>query len=406
MEKNFNGMYNVVMKILFYRYNSICEPDMIEAFEELGHSVYEITEEMTNKNVLPSECVKLVSQQLMQNPCDIVFSINFYPAISDVCEIFHIPYFCMVVDSPILELYSKSIKNKCNRVFIFDNTTFNEISVLNPKCVFYLPLAANVKKMQKAITTYQQNSASPIFSESPKSDISFIGSLYTEKNPYDSLVGTSDFFNGFMDALINAQLGIYGSYFIENALTLEIISEFKKCMPSFYNAPEQSFLADKTTIAQYYLGYKITSVERINLLGQISEKYGLDMYTGSDTSFLSYINNKGFAKTQTQMPVIFHESKINLNITARSIRSGLPQRIWDVFACEGFLISNYQSEIPQYFVPGEDIILFDSPESLMELIEYYLHHDNERKVIAHNAFEKVCAYHTYVHRAELMLENV
>lgn len=35
-----------------------------------------------------------------------------------------------------------------------------------------------------------------------KSDIAFIGSLYTEKNPYDSLRNTSDFFNGYMDGLI------------------------------------------------------------------------------------------------------------------------------------------------------------------------------------------------------------
>lgn len=49
------------MKILFYRYNSICEPDIIQAFKELGHSVCEIREEMTNKAVTPSECVHLVS---------------------------------------------------------------------------------------------------------------------------------------------------------------------------------------------------------------------------------------------------------------------------------------------------------------------------------------------------------
>jgi len=37
------------MKILFYRYGSICEPDIIEGFEELGHTVSQITEEITNK---------------------------------------------------------------------------------------------------------------------------------------------------------------------------------------------------------------------------------------------------------------------------------------------------------------------------------------------------------------------
>ena len=36
------------MKLLFYRYGSICEPDVIDGFQELGHTVREITTEMTN----------------------------------------------------------------------------------------------------------------------------------------------------------------------------------------------------------------------------------------------------------------------------------------------------------------------------------------------------------------------
>ena len=43
------------MKIYFYRYNSICEPDVIESFKRLGFEIYEETLEMTQKNSLPSE---------------------------------------------------------------------------------------------------------------------------------------------------------------------------------------------------------------------------------------------------------------------------------------------------------------------------------------------------------------
>ncbi len=59
-------------------------------------------------------------------------------------------------------------------------------------------------------------------------------------------------------------------------------------------------------------------------------------------------------------------------MTAKPIRSRIPQRIWDVFGFEGFLISNYQTEIPEYFIPGEDIVLYDSSDSLMQLVDYYL----------------------------------
>ena len=205
-----------------------------------------------------------------------------------------------------------------------------------------------------------------------------------------------------MDGLIEAQLKVYGYYFVQEALTENIIEEFKQCMPDFYTQPQGSYIKDRATIAQYYIGNKIAAVERQRMLSLLSEKYDVDLYTGSDTSSLPHIHNRGFAKTLTEMPIIFHESKINLNMTAKSIRTGIPQRIWDVFGSEGFLISNYQSEIPEYFVPGEDIVLYDSPETLMEQTDYYLRHENERKEIAHNAFEKTLEYHTYEKRVELI----
>ena len=57
-------------------------------------------------------------------------------------------------------------------------------------------------------------------------------------------------------------------------------------------------------------------------------------------------------------------------------------------------------------MPGEDIVLYDSPETLMEQTDYYLRHENERKEIAHNAFEKTLEHHTYEKRVELMLESL
>ena len=43
------------MNILFYRYGSICEPDIIDAFKQLGNTVDEITIEIYNKNFTPSD---------------------------------------------------------------------------------------------------------------------------------------------------------------------------------------------------------------------------------------------------------------------------------------------------------------------------------------------------------------
>ena len=42
------------MNILFYRYGTICEPDMIAAFREYGITVYESDDEITDKNIKDS----------------------------------------------------------------------------------------------------------------------------------------------------------------------------------------------------------------------------------------------------------------------------------------------------------------------------------------------------------------
>lgn len=387
------------MNILFYRYNSICEPDLIEAFEEIGLSVDCITEEMTRKDVSLQECIALLDATLQKKAYNFIFSINFYPAISEVCNIYHLPYLCWIVDSPIMELYTTSIRNPWNRIFLFDRTLYEEFAPLNPNCIFHLPLATNVKSKQQVIAQCTHTDRTKF-----QSDVSFIGSLYTEKNPYDRLKNAPEYLTGFLSALMEAQKKVYGYYFVQECLNDEIVSTFRKHMPDFYTLPEGSYLTDAATVAQKYIGYKITAMERQEMLEALSAHFSVDLYTGSNTASLPKVHNCGFAKTLTEMPVIFHESKINLNMTCKSIRSGIPLRIWDILGCEGFVISNYQAEIPEHFVPGEDIALYSSKEELLTLTDYYLHHENERKEIAHNAYQKMTEYHTFTVRVLQMLQ--
>ena len=137
------------MKALIYRYGSICEPDYIYAFETAGIEIVQIDVEMTNKEVRPAETMKLVSDALAKGDISFVFTINFFPAISEVCNRFKIRYLCQTVDSPVFELYSDSIKNEWNRVFVFDGEQYEELSPMNPGNVFYLGLSANTERYDK-----------------------------------------------------------------------------------------------------------------------------------------------------------------------------------------------------------------------------------------------------------------
>lgn len=145
-------------------------------------------------------------------------------------------------------------------------------------------------------------------------------------------------------------------------------------------------------------------MERLRAMELLSARFPVDLYTASDTSCLPHVHNRGLAKTLEEMPIIFHNSKINLNITSKSIRSGLPLRIFDILGCGGFVLTNFQPELTEFFVPGEDLVYYENLDDLVEKADYFLHHEAERRAIAENGFARVKENHTYPIRLAQMMQ--
>jgi len=386
------------MKVLIYRYGSICEPDIMEAFEELGLGVDTIENEIYDKNITGKEQIQFLAQTLQQQDYQFVFTINFFPAISELCNLYHIPYLCIIVDSPVMELYSDSITNEWNRIFLFDKALYNEFAPYNPKGIFHIPLATNVKRWDAVIGRASNEQLKKYASE-----VSFIGSLYSEKCPYNELKFPTPYMKGYIEGLLNAQKKVYGYFFLEEVLQNDLVEEIVSKTSTFYQFPELARKNNKAALAQFYLGPKITELERIELLMALGKRFNVDLYSGSNALNLP-VHMHGRVKTHTEMPLIFHESQINLNMTAKSIRSGIPQRVWDVLGCNGFLISNYQAELPEFLVPNEDFVFYSSEEELVSLVDYYLANPELCKEIANNAYRKVKEYHTWAIRLTQMIE--
>lgn len=385
------------MNILIYRYNSICEDAVIRGLKELGHTVYEVVLEVENKSPSGQEILDAVVMGMEKSNADIIFSINYYPALSEIARVYKLLYYSWIVDAPVLELYSKTIKNRCNRVFIFDSELYREISVYNPYNIFYLPLAADCDFYQNAI-----RNASLSDVEKYTHNITFVGSLYTEKCPYDKVKNLSPKISGYLHGIMKAQEKIYGYYFVEELLSDELVDEFVKNYDGYYLAGEEDLLTKKRTLAQFYIGNKITAMERVDTFKYLSEKFEVDIYTASDTKEIPKLKNHGTIMTHTKMPIVFNKSTINLNPTSKPIRSGIPLRIFDLLACEGFVLCNYQSDLLNEFLQGEELDIYSSIEELEEKIRYYLSHTDVCREIAHNGYEKVSKRHTYPLRLEQM----
>ncbi len=390
------------MEILFYRYNSICEPDIIESFKKLGITVVEDRTQITEKNISGGQLVEQVAKQFEKHRFIFVFSVNFFPALSEICELMKVPYVAWTVDVPVQELFSKSLGNKCNRVFMFDRSQYLYFRDRNPAGIFYLPLATNTVRWDNVIKTAKDSERRKF-----TSDISFVGSLYCEKNPYRKIKGMDDYTKGYLQGVVEAQLQVYGENFTESLLSDDILKKLDPLIPDMHQSFFEGDLpAQRYLVAHSFVGVEIAQIERIRLLNALAEYYKVDLYTFSDTSDLKNVNVHQGVKTLTEMPLVFNLSKINLNITMRPIATGLSLRLYDVCGCGGFLMTNWQAELPELYEPGVEAEYFTSREELLDKAGYYLNHDEAREKIARNGYLRTVNDHTYDRRIAEMIRVV
>ena len=377
------------MKILFFELKNFGKEDVIDSLHNLGLEVLCITSELIHMRN-SHEFDLLFEESIASNAFDCVFTFNYSPIISNNCNKRNLKYIALVYDSPLVTLYSYTIINPCNYVFTFDSAQYLEFKKNGIHTIHYIPLAVNTNRLDK-----MQLSQDII--DKFSSDISFVGSMYNEKhNLYDRLENLKPYTRGFLDGIIAAQQKIYGYFFIENLLKGPILNDMISSLE--YKTNSDGVETQAYIYANYFIARKIAELERKNLLTSISAQFDTKLYTPNSTPDMPNIKNMGPVDYYDTMPYIFKCSKINLNITLRSIRNGIPLRAMDIMGAGGFLLTNYQYDFLEYFIPGEDFNYYDSEEDLLSKSKYYLSHETERIQILQNAHGKIKEFHSYEKR--------
>jgi hypothetical protein len=87
---------------------------------------------------------------------------------------------------------------------------------------------------------------------------------------------------------------------------------------------------------------------------------------------------------------LYNTSKIVLNITGwdPALYGGLNMRVFDVPATGAFLITDYSSELEEFYEIGSEIECFREAGELADKLRYYLAHETERERIARRGYEK------------------
>jgi spore maturation protein CgeB len=173
----------------------------------------------------------------------------------------------------------------------------------------------------------------------------------------------------------------------------------------FYYEYDKNFAYDIVFIG----GVGQEHLNRIKILELIAQKYDNFVFYGYGVENIP--NNhilkqkyKGWADVNT-IRKLYSSSKIVLNLTLNNydkVIKGFNSRLFEISACNGAVqIVPNDKKILDFFIPNEEVVVFDNIEDLFYKIDDLLHNDKKRKKIANSAYKKSKLY-TYDKRAEKM----
>lgn len=390
----------VYLNILYANWQCLGATDVIEAFHEIGAAVYEVEISDSSHVSIDWDFVVSLGAILENNKIDVIFSFNFFPTLSEACYRYGRKYLSWVYDSPSLKVYHPSIINECNYVFIFDQAVALELQQKGITTVFYSPLAVNVGRLAKL-------KQSELDRKHYQCEVGFVGSLYNdEHNLYERLEEKANdpYLIGYLEGIMEAQMKVYGYNFLKESLAPQILKKISDIMP--VDIPEGAFTDKESIYADFFLCRRMAYLERTRILTQLAEDYQVYHYTTDATSCFGKVINRGKVDYYDEMPFAFRYAKINLNMTLRSIKTGIPLRAMDILGAGGFLLTNYQEDFLQHFEPDVDYVYYGSIEELKDKVSWYLKHDSERQKIAQNGRDRVEKNHTYVKTLTAMMKVV
>lgn len=366
------------MKILFYHWKTYSNRFLEHHLKAMGHEVKVYSDDaitQSEENSLPE------LERELKEGYDAVFSYNYFKIIALACHAKKVPYIAWTLDSPMLGLYDQTAYLETNYFFCFDYEQYEKMKNRGIRNAFYCPLATDTAFVQRTAAACTESEISKY-----KAQISFVGSLYTEKDMWTGLNGMPDFLKGYFEGIVQTQLRLPSLRFSQAQIPLDVMKKIRQVL-EFKGLDESSVRYEE--LIDNLIDRQVTVVEREKMIALLAKNPRFKLYTNSDTTAYPNVNNCGAVDYYTEMPKVFRHSDINLNVTLRSIRSGIPLRVLDVVAAGGFCLTNAQAELDLFFKEGESIATFQSLEEMEEKIEYYLAHDFERRRIIENGYKIV-----------------
>lgn len=383
------------MRILFCEWGFANECVIENTLRDMGHFVRVFRMEELPKDDSEAE-VNSVVRRAGEYHAEVLFSVDYFTNMAMAAKKAGILYYSWLFHLPQWNLYSYQAQLPSNRIFVFDKMLLKDLRQHNINTAQYLSLPADKQILENAL----RGAATKRYRF--QSDVSYVGAIFNTASTRMLPSAKEDERFSKLIELIKEKRFSYGKESLYRGVGDEIIDFLAQ---ETENDKQNFFFAKREDIIiQSVLARKITVEERKLACRMLARKFDFRLYSESNMTRYPEISNYGPVDPLKEAPLIYNQSKVNVYVTPRCIRSGIPRQVLDIIACQGFVITNYQEDLASEFEEDKEIVMYRSLDELLEKTDYYLKHDSERVEIIRAGYEKVIREYNYATKLRKMLD--
>lgn len=214
---------------------------------------------------------------------------------------------------------------------------------------------------------------------------------------------------------LNNELPVYDKIYSFSKRSSQFINEIYEGNCTFFPFGAKPILRSKLHEKKFDICFVGSAdMRRIFLLEQIKDK-NLVIY-GSRWERYKSLMSKAIQQKINYNPIwgadlhnLLYQSKIILNITRSTfygVETGMNLRLFETLAARSFLLTDYCEELEDIFKIGQEIETFRSSGELIDKVNYYLCHDDQREKIARKGYELFLNKFTWKTRVQELADHL
>lgn len=351
------------------------------ACTRLGYAVSFM--QLPSQEVGSQEFVESILAEILAFRPDFVLTINHLGVdkegvLTELLVRLELPLASWFVDNPHLILYVyENLASDWVTIFTWDADNIDSLKVQGFPHVHYLPLATDPQRFAFAPQTRQVR------------DVAFVGNsmLYKVQAKLDRY--------DFPQVLTRDLLELGSAFMVSGSLSVAGFLEEERPVhaAAFRALPDvDTRLAYETLVT-----WQATLLYRLE---RVKELLSFTPLVVGDPGWHQLLPRKGWnyhpeLNYYADLPIFYPSTRVNFNCTSQQMKGAVNQRVFDVPVCGGFLLTDHRRQMEDLFEPGREIVCYEDPGEIPELVRYYLPRDGMRSMVVAAARKRILAEHTY-----------